>query len=208
MVADVFKDEPGEEIIAVHMHHPMSPVCIRVYDARGEVLYEIWHDGHVADILWLPGPGLIVAAGMNADRRWSELGFADVPEIWPRVIFAVRPRRGEILGFLRTPHGIGGAEPAWYKFLGPYAAAQGLRPDDTTLREPTPSLDDGRHFRAEFTGAIPGERPVADVQFALTLIIDEHGQVDDASSYTSDSYRASGLPPLREITLTDEPPTR
>lgn len=201
MAADVFDDVPGEEIIALHLHHPMSPVCIRVYDARGKVLYEVWHDGHIADVLWLPDPGLIVAAGMNADRRWSELGFADGPETWPRVLFAVRPRFGETLGFLKTPHGIGGAEPAWYKFLGPYAAAQGLRPDDTTLREPTPSLDDGRHFRAEFKGT-NGDR------FALTLILDEHGTIDAANSYTSDSYRDSGLPPLHEITLTDEPPTR
>lgn len=70
VLADVFPDLPGHEVIAIHSHVRWSPTAVRVYDLQGRVRFEAWHDGFIDSAHWLSGPGLLVCVGVNSEVLW------------------------------------------------------------------------------------------------------------------------------------------
>jgi len=126
---DIFPEEqsPGLEIVTCIAGSPASASLLRIYDTRGEVLYQIWQDGGVGLCRWLKGAGLLVFLGLNGVVPWDR---RDVLENLPtrgdhpRVVFAIRPKLGFITDecLRETPRR--GAEadprhPEWYLCFWP-----------------------------------------------------------------------------------------
>ncbi len=83
LVADVFPDHPGTEIVAVHTH-VYSQRAIRVYDAAtGIVLYQVWHDGALTQPYWWAAQNLLIFTGDNGQSFEDQLA---------SVVFALRPQ--------------------------------------------------------------------------------------------------------------------
>jgi len=201
--ADIF-DSAGAQILAVHEHRPSSPACIRVYSARGEVLFECWHDGDIEDLRWLPGARLLVAFGSNGEAFWAERGVPDAGHnLYPKVLFAVRPVLGERLGFLRTPGGRGTASPAWYRALLPPELAQsprGLGEPKVSLEAPGHGLSGADHVRLCFT-------PLGAPPRSLVFVLDAEGREREDLREAKSAYRAApGLPAPKRFFFGDLPP--
>lgn len=119
IVADVFPERPGVEIVASHPHKVRGACCIRIYDLAGTVLYETWHYGYIYDFRWLSGPGTLVMLGVNSEALWKERGWPDAVMTWPVVVFAVRPEAGAKTGWITTPSHPGDLDPLWYRCVMP-----------------------------------------------------------------------------------------
>ncbi len=101
VVADVFEDVPGDEIIAAwaHMQGYMGSLCI--YNRSGEVLYQRWHKGHFAAIVWDTKQRQIICAGYRNDLLRDEPEYAGVvlsDKHNVRVLFALKPNRSHEQG--------------------------------------------------------------------------------------------------------------
>ena len=119
-VFNIFPETPEPEVVAVHNVQKFSQSIIRIYDLRGKVQYEVWHDGVLGGCRWMSDAGLLVFCGSNDVRRWDELGYPDFGMARPMVVFAIRPERGSIQhGFLQTTPGNNALSPAWYNCLLP-----------------------------------------------------------------------------------------
>jgi hypothetical protein len=147
LLADVFAESPGPEIIAAHQHYPHSAAALRVYALNGEVLYEVWHDGEFAGLVWLPGDRLIVVAGLNSEATWAERGRPDLRGVArPHVVLAVRPQyRSLHREWIRSPGGLGTFDPVWYRCVMPPIATEtfGFAPNCLELiddRDPQPGV--------------------------------------------------------------------
>ncbi|MFH1748121.1 MAG: serine/threonine-protein kinase [Planctomycetota bacterium] len=122
LVADVFPDRgcPGLEIVVAHQHSPGSACMIRIYDLRGKVLYQVWHDGFVWSCYWMEDAQQLVFAALNSEVPWEERGQQGGFQPHPQVVFAIRPRLGFVgQGFLHTEPGDDLLSPVWYKCLFP-----------------------------------------------------------------------------------------
>lgn len=126
--ADVFPDIPDEEIVVIHEGVSGSPNAVRVYDFAGKVLFEAWHFGHIARTRWWSNESLLVCvADRHGIKDIEQHGYVNPPP-WPRVVFAIRPMRGErVFAWLnerawpeewRSGVDFGGTL-AWYKVLSP-----------------------------------------------------------------------------------------
>jgi serine/threonine protein kinase len=126
-VADVLPDAPGKEIVAAFTHGPRSAAVLRVYNHRGEVLYEIWHDGTISSMCWQPAAGQLVMLARNSEVPWSARGVAVVREAHPIVVFAVTPTPGHVGDRPVSPSPVGSlATVTYYKCLRPAAAIDQL----------------------------------------------------------------------------------
>ncbi len=124
-VADVFKESPGREVIAVHTAGPYSQCFIRIYDLAGKVVYQIWYDGALSGCYWMRKEKLLVFCGDNAEAYWSQRGFTGTPPTrpYPLVVFAIRPEYGLIQSaFLKSTPGTDSLSPAWLKCVLPPTA--------------------------------------------------------------------------------------
>ena len=117
-IADVFEgpDHPGQEVIAAHQLNPWSATALRVYGAEGEVLYEAWHDGQILESIYDADEGLIICAGVNSERRFSDLTGCEHD---PLVVFALKPRLGRTEQLLTREACPEGFRPVWYSVIGP-----------------------------------------------------------------------------------------
>lgn len=119
-IADVFPEHPGVEIIAGFVRQGYSQCVIRIYDLRGDVLYEVWHDGPVASCYWMQDAKQLVFTSANAEVDWEDRGYPGLEVAHPWVVFAIRPRyRERVHALLRTEPGDDPCDPAWYKCLWP-----------------------------------------------------------------------------------------
>lgn len=149
MIDDIFPEQPGNEIVAIHESDGSSPNAIRVYSLSGNVLYEAWHLGYIARFFWWEDQGLLVCAG-DRHGRPDVQRFGYSSERWPRVIYAIRPQIGVRTGWLNES----GWPPdwrtedydddpvVWYKALNPRAIAEEFPPVDIKVafpRENNPS---------------------------------------------------------------------
>jgi hypothetical protein len=128
---DVFPEHPGPEIVVWFIRWYHSQSAIRVYDLRGELLYQVWHDGIAYSCHWMSEPGLLVFAGDAHWPYWDREGNLLGTKRHDFVVFALRPSRGFVaqsyLDYLSTQPGDERLDPAWYLRLGPDNA-----PDYTT----------------------------------------------------------------------------
>lgn len=90
--ADVFDKNPGDEVVCLHTHTRNSWTCCRVYAVDGTILWEIWHDGRLHAVHWIPDSGLLVLAGVNSEKLATSIATDRLSE-YPFVVFAVRPAR-------------------------------------------------------------------------------------------------------------------
>ncbi|MEX0876621.1 MAG: serine/threonine-protein kinase [Phycisphaerales bacterium] len=118
--ADVFPDEPGEEVVSFHRHVPSSLCAIQVHSLDGRLLSEYYHDGWIESGVWVPSARQLVMVGQNSDGLWESRGIVEpVAGQYPLVIFAIRPRLGQVAEPINHP-GLGlGTEPRWYQCLLP-----------------------------------------------------------------------------------------
>lgn len=123
--ADVFDDPPGDELIAVHQNVTYSPTCIRVYDLRGNVLFEVWHDGGVHGLAWLEDAHRLVCAAVNSECNLNERGEGRIyrsvrTQSHPFVVFAIdieaKVRHDKWISPRKLPQTM---DAAWYKCLLP-----------------------------------------------------------------------------------------
>lgn len=140
LVADIFPDVPGDEIVATHYPNPWSATAIRVYSASGEILYEAWHDGQFTGVHWLADERVVIFSGVNSEERYnhSRNGRGNhVP-----IVMAIKPVRGTTDRLITAPDCPEQFRPYWYKTL-PAEVAEHLRPDnvqdavDPDLRDST-----------------------------------------------------------------------
>lgn len=118
--ADVFPDEPGEEVVSIHRHYPSSLCAIQVHRLDGRLLSEYYHDGWVESCVWVPAARQLVLVGENSDGTWADRGIEEpVAAKYPLVVFAIRPRQGVVAQAINHP-GLGvGTAARWYRCLLP-----------------------------------------------------------------------------------------
>ena len=214
---DVFPEHPGQELFVCHNVYAYSQCVLRIYDLRGEVLYEVWHDGGVDGAYWMADAKLLVLYGSNAEVYWEARGYPGVKENpHPHVVYAIRPRyRERHHAFLHTQPGDGPLDPAWYKCLWP---PEPIASRKAPLRGGPPLL---RPFRGDPRRAVQVViglwlDEAQSSSFAFSLGIDEHGEEIPGSRVIPDNYKraleaaatrpGTGPPDLDRITLHDLPP--
>ncbi len=117
-IIDVFSERPGPELVVDFTHYFYSQRIIRIYDLRGELLYQVWQDGGVWSCHWMADARLLVYAGADATLYWdAEKLHAAKPD--PLVVFAIRPTLGHIAqDYVRwLSRGKDDETLAWYRYL-------------------------------------------------------------------------------------------
>lgn len=180
---DVFPERAGEEVVAWFIWWYHSHSVIRIYDLRGELLYQVWHDGIVYSAHWLSDPGLLVFAGDAQWPHWDARGTLLGKKVHDFVVFALRPEAGFIttayLDYLSTEPGDDRLDPVWYRRLAPENAPDFVR--QITLQPPRGSYN-AKQFVA-FDIALT--RP----PFAYIIgVLDEHGQEQIEERIVGDGY--------------------
>ncbi|MFG0274858.1 MAG: serine/threonine protein kinase [Phycisphaerales bacterium] len=127
IVADIFPDEPGDEIVASLSHAPRSPACIAILNANGQQLAVAWHNGTIDDIAWIADEQRLLILARNSEASWSERGVTtSAPDqIHPAVLFRYQPVVGQD-GLIHTSDRAGDIEPDWYRALLPQSAYEHL----------------------------------------------------------------------------------
>ncbi|MEW6197828.1 MAG: serine/threonine-protein kinase [Planctomycetota bacterium] len=179
---DVFPEHPGVEIIAGFVRLGYSQLVIRIYDLRGDVLYEIWHDGGASSCYWMQDAKQLVFTGANAEVEWENRGYPGLEIAHPWVVFAIRPRYRELVhALLRTQAGDSPCDPAWYKCLWPPEWA-GRRSGGFMFYDVTRPVE-----------ADPGRAVGVDVTWdgrgGFSFEVDEHGEEIPGTRVISDEYR-------------------
>ncbi|MFN0058768.1 MAG: serine/threonine-protein kinase [Planctomycetota bacterium] len=121
---DCFPEAPGDELLLVQRHGLFAACLVRVFDADGRTLYQVWHNGHLSDVRWLPHARRFVFAGVNSELRWDERGIANATARYPQVIFAVAPIVGHVTDQWLCARGASlDRTLCWYRWLGPESHA-------------------------------------------------------------------------------------
>ena len=125
---DIFPDgaAPGSEIVVTFRGAPASLSVIRIYNTKGDVLYQIWQDGGMSQCYWMKDAGLLVFLGYNGVVPWEARGYpsAERDSGQPLVICALRPRLEFVVDdcLHETPRSGPDADPLhpeWLKCLWP-----------------------------------------------------------------------------------------
>lgn len=94
LVADIFPDWAGEEIVAIFAQSH-SQRLIRIYNLDKKVLYQVWHDGGLIQPYWMAGARLLVLAGTHDRGNW-DAGRVQSTQTGPWTVFALQPRAGDV----------------------------------------------------------------------------------------------------------------
>jgi hypothetical protein len=97
LVADIFAELPGDEVVAVFQQQSSTQSIIRIHDLTGRLHYEIWHDAVLQSAYWAEPERLLVFAGINGTASYKDLGFDGLGTDHPKVVFAFRPRFGTVI---------------------------------------------------------------------------------------------------------------
>lgn len=104
LVADVIKDQPGDELVVLQKHRRMYPSVMRIYsfDRLDNPLVEVWHLGHWHSVMWNEHQERLVlvavsnrlASSVNAAATWDQ-GWSDARAsfIFPPVMYTIDPQR-------------------------------------------------------------------------------------------------------------------
>jgi len=204
LVEDIFPENEGKEIVVIHGNMKDDPNAIRVYSLDGDVLYEAWHWGAVHNMLWLEDARTLVVTALNNEKTWRELGHPEIGRRRPRVVFALRPKLGQRVGWINDPDDDGPARAAWYKYLVPPQLSDGW---EVILKPHIDSEQYGRGFELLIERGNQGE--------GVLLFYDAEGQPIGPEPTLGDGYKqrleagdadetAEQLPTLNEIGLEDE----
>jgi len=207
MLADVFPQSPGEEILCIYSHS-LSNRTLCIYDAGGTLLYRVWQDGVIRFMNWLEGPKILVLCGGN---EWLKDGGVDGSAIavpgatFANVIFAIRPQFGfKSLDYLRTQPGKDALDPVWYKYLVPLATP--YLPLYSNVSRPTAAYNSKTDTDVQIILLSPDFKEQLGV---INLTIDERGDEIEHSRILGDAYRrnASRLPKQETVRLQTTMPT-
>ena len=181
---DVFPARPGKEIVAWFTWWYHSQSAIRIYDLRGELLYQVWHDGIVYSGHWLSEPGLLVFAGDAHWPHWDASGNLLGEKMHDFVVFALQPEAGfittEYLDYLSTKPGDERLDPVWYHRLAPDNAPDFVR--HIKLQPPRGQYDAGQFVAFDIALTRPA--------FAYIIgVLDEHGQERIEERTVGDGYK-------------------
>ncbi len=207
---DIFPEVSGSPVneLICWIHHSLgSWRGLYIFDAAGQPLYAIWHDGGLHDWHWLPARRLLILGAENQVKAPHELGCKRAaPGHEMLVVFALRPERGMLTPRLvhdLRPGDLG--EVAWYKWLSVCPLPKtswGLR-----LAEPTIA---GARRGAEFSVGIHFQ---ADPPFGIGWDLNSRGE--RVGQHIASQYRAAlenprnaelELPPVEAYELQDTPP--
>ncbi len=120
IIAEVFRELEGPEIVVVFLHRNHTQSIIRVYDFDGRVRYEIWHDASLNSCCACPQTGLLVFSGLNGEAYWYERGEYQLSLSHPRVVFAIRPRLDTFIHeYMSSEAGEATDTPVWYGTIYP-----------------------------------------------------------------------------------------
>jgi len=180
---DVFAERPGEEIIVWFIRWFYSQSVVRIYDLRGELLYQVWHDGTAFSCYWMAEARLLVFAGNCHWPYWDTNGNLLGTRPWDFVVFALRPEPGFLadgyLDYLSCKPGDDRLDPVWYLHLLP-----GNAPDlvtRITLQAPF-APNDPAHSVAVHV-------PLNRLGAGIIAVIDEQGDEIGGSRIVGDSYK-------------------
>jgi len=179
-----FPQHPGPEIVVWFICWYYSQSVIRIYDLRGELLYQAWHDGIAYSCYWMSDAGLLVFAGNCHWPHHDSYGNLLGERVYDFVLFALRPEPGFIadsyLDYLSSRPGDERLDPVWYLRLqldnGPDVAKL------ITLQAPFPPNDPGRCVAFD----VRLNHPMAGYVIAA---IDELGEEVPASRIVADAYK-------------------
>lgn len=167
---DVFPERHGKEIVVWFARWYYSQSVIRIYDLRGELLYQAWHDGTAYSCYWMPDAGLLAFAANCHWPHWDREGNLLGTRPYDLVVFALRPALGFIadnyLDYLSAEPGDHRLDPAWYLRLRPDDAPDLMR--RFTLQVPFPPNDAGRSVALNL--------PVNPRIGGIIAVIDERGE--------------------------------
>lgn len=198
IVADVFSESPGDEIVAIHLNWQGDGACIRVYDLAGTVLYEAWHPGHLYGAYWFSSAKQLALVGVNSEAYWSDRGGGGGYH-WPVVVLAIKPEMGERRGWISTTSLKGDVQPIWYRCVLPSGAID----ERGKLLPGSPGVPTGGY-------GDPASTMVVTFGNSTWLIVDSDGQVVQRvvmSDQKGKPALASGERPLIEqVYLGDLPP--
>ncbi len=142
---DVFPERPGKEIVVLFARWYYSQSVIRIYSLRGELLYQVWHDGTAYSCYWMSDAGLLAFAANCHWPYWDREGNLLGTRPHDLVVFALRPVFGFIadnyLDYLCAQPGDDRLDPVWYLQLRPDNAPDLMR--WFTLQVPFPPNDAG-----------------------------------------------------------------
>ncbi len=183
-VFDVFPEHPGDEIVVWSIRWYYSQSVIRIYDLRGELLYQVWHDGTAYSCYWMPDARLLVFAGNCHWPYHDNYGKLLGEKVWDFVVFALRPELGFIadsyVDYLSCQPGDERLDPAWYLRLRPDNAPDlAIR---ITLQAPFAPNDPGRSVAFN----VPLNRPIAG---GIIAVINELGEEIPVARIVSDGYK-------------------
>jgi serine/threonine protein kinase len=188
---DVFPERPGDEIVVDFRRGDLSQCAIRIYDLRGELLYQVWHDGTAYTCHWMADAGLLVFSGNAHWPYWDKHGRLLGIKPYELVVFALRPTLGFIadsyLDYLSLQAGDERLDPAWYLRLRPDNAPDLVR--GIGVGPPSRQHDPGRSVAFEI-------RMRSSALGYMFGVIDENGNELPTQRIISHGYkRNQNLPP-------------
>ncbi len=188
---DVFPNQPGLEIVVIHPHAVRSQSFIRIYDLRGKLLYQVWHDGTAQSCYWMSDAELLVFAGSDATVNWGSGGKPLTTGADPLVVFAVRPSLGHIVqDYAHRFRGNDDTSLAWCKYLHLRDRSVDIEDGYGLLLGPVYGTPDiGRHVRVNllFTSEDPGA--------TVSWDLDEFGVEAPEPRVVGDAYQRNQLLP-------------
>ena len=204
LAADVFPDRARGEVgrsttgleIVVVFSHANSVRALRIYNLRGELLYAVWHDGHVYPDVWLTEPRLLVCTGTNCECYWPERGHPKAVAPNPFVVFAVRPQLDDVRNqWLSAERGEGPQHPVWYKCVMP---PEPLGRCMARASEPIGKFrGSARHASIDVPELVPGG--------SVFWVINERGEEEPGTRGATDALRLSGDDAWRDLGLRNLP---
>lgn len=204
-IHDIFRDLPGKEIV-VAFEYTHSPCTIRIYDLRGELLYQRWHDGTLAYCYWMRDAEVLFFAGLNSEHDMDDRGYPGLPSSHARVLFGLKLELGSITSdFLSPEPGESRTAALWYRCLLPPPDAARLI--WATCDPPRGGYHPGR--TVETTLRIEEELAMrSGLGATVSWIIDERGRVVPESRVLGDNYQRyrEQLPDPKSFYLGDLPP--
>lgn len=123
LVADIFPDLPGDEIVLFHRHVPWFPTCVRIYNVRTlndvTLVAEFWYPGYVTG-MWDPEYAQMYLIGPANRFPWHFVGVDNqYTDPHARTVAAFKPTREITSRFLIDDQGYIDSRIEWLSVLMP-----------------------------------------------------------------------------------------